>query len=98
MDIVEKVLGGKVNKEIVNLINSNGGRAVGLTGKDGGLIKAKKKFLKGSCRDGHTGDNRRRADRRGRINGRSMLEALDKGGFIPVIAPSAWARTARHIT
>ena len=48
MDIVEMVLGGAINKEIVNLINSNGGRAAGLTGKDGGLIKAKKKFLKGT--------------------------------------------------
>ncbi|MDH5694461.1 MAG: acetylglutamate kinase, partial [Gammaproteobacteria bacterium] len=42
MDIVEMVLGGLVNKEIVNLINSHGGRAVGLTGKDGGLIRARK--------------------------------------------------------
>src|SRR5215467_11505678 len=42
MDVVEMVLGGQVNKEIVNLINQHGGRAVGLTGKDGGLIRAKK--------------------------------------------------------
>ena len=42
MDIVEMVLGGQVNAEIVNLINQHGGRAVGLTGKDGGLIRAKK--------------------------------------------------------
>ncbi|RLD98886.1 MAG: acetylglutamate kinase, partial [Aquificota bacterium] len=42
MDIVEMVLGGKVNKEIVALINKHGGRAVGLTGKDGGLITARK--------------------------------------------------------
>ena len=41
MDIVEMVLGGLVNKEIVNLINQQGGRAVGLSGKDGGLIRAK---------------------------------------------------------
>src|SRR5688572_25824461 len=40
MDIVEMVLGGRVNKEIVNLINQHGGRAIGLSGKDGGLIKA----------------------------------------------------------
>src|SRR5574342_1203268 len=46
MDIVEMVLGGKVNKEIVNLINKGGGRAVGLTGKDGGLVKARKKLMK----------------------------------------------------
>lgn len=42
MDVVEMVLGGLVNKEIVSLINQSGGKAVGLTGKDGGLIKAKK--------------------------------------------------------
>jgi acetylglutamate kinase len=42
MDVVEMVLGGQVNKEIVNLINRHGGRAVGLTGKDGDLIRARK--------------------------------------------------------
>ena len=42
MDIVEMVLGGIVNKEIVSLINKHGGKAIGLSGKDGGLIKAKK--------------------------------------------------------
>src|SRR3972149_6296958 len=42
MDIVEMVLGGKINKEIVNRINQHGGKAVGLTGKDGGLIQARK--------------------------------------------------------
>jgi acetylglutamate kinase len=46
MDVVEMVLGGSVNKEIVNLINRHGGRAVGLTGKDGDLIRAKKLTLK----------------------------------------------------
>jgi acetylglutamate kinase len=45
MDIVEMVLGGLINKEIVSLINSHGGKAVGLSGKDGGLIKAKKKLF-----------------------------------------------------
>jgi acetylglutamate kinase len=45
LDVVEMVLGGKVNKEIVHLINMWGGRAVGLTGKDGQLILAKKKML-----------------------------------------------------
>ena len=42
MEIVEMVLGGLVNKELVNLINTNGGRAIGLTGKDGKLLTAKK--------------------------------------------------------
>ena len=45
MDVVEMVLGGQVNKQIVSLINSHGGRAVGLTGKDGGLINARKMKL-----------------------------------------------------
>ncbi|MBM3357902.1 MAG: acetylglutamate kinase [Betaproteobacteria bacterium] len=47
MDVVEMVLGGQVNKDIVNLINQHGGRAVGLTGKDGGLIRAKKMLVRG---------------------------------------------------
>ncbi len=55
MDIVEMVLGGKVNKEIVNLINTAGGKAVGLTGKDGGLIRARKlKLTKKSEGTGET--------------------------------------------
>ena len=45
MDVAEMVLGGLVNKDIVNLINNNGGRAIGLTGKDGQLIRAKKMVL-----------------------------------------------------
>ncbi len=45
MDVVEMVLGGLVNKEIVNLINRNGGKAIGLTGKDGDFIRAKKLFI-----------------------------------------------------
>ena len=45
MDVVEMVLGGLVNKEIVNLINVHGGRAVGLTGKDGDLIRARKLII-----------------------------------------------------
>src|ERR1700704_5893932 len=45
MDVVEMVLGGQVNKEIVNLINQHGGRAIGLTGKDASFIRAKKLLL-----------------------------------------------------
>jgi len=88
MDIVEMVLGGKVNKEIVNLINNNGGRAVGLTGKDGGLIKAKKKLMKGTSPE--TGAPEIiDAGLIGEVESidASILDALDKGGFIPVIAP-----------
>src|SRR5215510_5794107 len=47
MDVVEMVLGGQVNKEIVNLINQHGGRAVGLTGTDGGLIRARRMVMRG---------------------------------------------------
>ena len=46
MDIVEMVLGGLINKQIVTLINSHGGYAIGLSGKDGNLIKAKRKVIK----------------------------------------------------
>ena len=48
MDIVEMVLGGKINKEIVGLINQHGGRAVGLIGKDGGLLKASRLKVRAS--------------------------------------------------
>ncbi len=88
MDIVEMVLGGAINKEIVNLINASGGRAAGLTGKDGGLIKARKKFLKGTSPEtgapeiidaGHLGEVE--------CVDSAILAALENGGFIPVIAP-----------
>jgi acetylglutamate kinase len=88
MDIVEMVLGGKVNKEIVNLINQAGGRAVGLTGKDGGLIQAKK--LKMAKRSEETGETEIiDIGLVGEVTEvrPGALEALDKGGFIPVIAP-----------
>ncbi|HKF94917.1 MAG TPA: acetylglutamate kinase, partial [Gammaproteobacteria bacterium] len=45
MDVVQMVLGGLINQEIVNLINGHGGRAVGLTGKDGGLIRARRLMI-----------------------------------------------------
>ena len=88
MDIVEMVLGGKVNKEIVNLINQTGGKAVGLTGKDGGLIQAKKmKMTKKSEETGETeiidiGLVGEVTEVRP-----GALTALEQGGFIPVIAP-----------
>ena len=88
MDIVEMVLGGKVNKEIVNLINKGGGRAVGLTGKDGGLVKAKKKLMKKT--DPSTGAPEIiDAGLVGEVESVdvSVLDSLEKGGFIPVIAP-----------
>jgi acetylglutamate kinase len=88
MDIVEMVLGGKVNKEIVNLINQAGGMAVGLTGKDGGLIQAKK--LKMTRKSEETGETEIiDIGLVGEVTEvrPGALEALDKGGFIPVIAP-----------
>jgi len=88
MDIVEMVLGGKVNKEIVGLINRAGGKAVGLTGKDGGLIQAKK--LKMSKKSEETGETEIiDIGLVGEVTEvrPGALTALDSGGFIPVIAP-----------
>ena len=87
IDIVEMVLGGLINKEIVALINSQGGRAVGLSGKDGGLIRATKIILdeaKVSKSDevidmGHVGQIQSIDP--------SVVKTLDDGNFIPVIAP-----------
>ncbi len=88
MGIVEMVLGGKVNKEIVNLINRAGGKAVGLTGKDGGLIQAKK--LKLTRKSDQSGDTEIiDIGLVGEVTEvrPGALSALDQGGFIPVIAP-----------
>ena len=80
MDIVEMVLGGLVNKEIVNLINSHGGRAVGLTGKDGTMIQARKiSSGKADVDYGHVGEV-------ASINP-ALVETLEGDRFIPVIAP-----------
>ena len=89
IDVVEMVLGGKVNKEIVSLINRHGGNAVGLTGKDGDLITAKRhsKGKKQSPEMDHpeiidlglVGEITQ-------VNPR-ILETLDKNEFVPVIAP-----------
>ncbi|OQX45849.1 MAG: acetylglutamate kinase, partial [Candidatus Sedimenticola endophacoides] len=88
MDVVEMVLGGLVNKEIVNLINRHGGPAVGLTGKDGDLIRARKMVVR---RDdpgldapeiidlGHVGEVE--------SVDASVVDMLVHGNFIPVIAP-----------
>ncbi|MBI5810694.1 MAG: acetylglutamate kinase [Deltaproteobacteria bacterium] len=78
MDVVEMVLVGKINKEIVGLINYFGGRAVGIGGKDGGLIKARRMKMKG-FEMGHAGDIES-------INP-SVISALEANNFIPVIAP-----------
>ncbi len=87
MEIVEMVLGGLVNKEIVSLINTLGGKAVGLSGKDGGMIKAKKKIIKKSVKTGveETID----IGLVGEVSeiNPNLLITLKKDGFIPVISP-----------
>ena len=88
MDVVEMVLGGLVNKSIVNLINHNGGKAVGLTGKDGSMIRAKKMEISRESAEiqapeiidlGHVGEVTSIDP--------SIVMTLDEGDFIPVIAP-----------
>lgn len=78
MDVVEMMLGGLVNKAVVNAINQQGGRAVGLTGKDGGLIRARKMIVPGGD-IGQVGEV-------AAIDPR-IVDHLEDGGFIPVIAP-----------
>jgi len=84
MDVVEMVL-GKVNKDIVNLINRFGGKAVGLTGQDGGFIRAEKLLLESTAEPGKMLDIGLVGD----INkiDPSIITFLDSGDFIPVIAP-----------
>lgn len=88
MDVVEMVLGGLVNKEIVNLINGYGGKAVGLTGKDGGLIHARRLNL---TRDDPAADAPEIIDigHVGEVESidTSILDTLVHGDFIPVVAP-----------
>ncbi|MFK4752764.1 MULTISPECIES: acetylglutamate kinase [Oceanospirillaceae] len=88
MDVVEMVLGGLVNKDIVNLINQNGGNAIGLTGKDGQLLHARKLHVTKATPDlekpeiidiGHVGEV-------ASINTK-VLDMLNDSDFIPVIAP-----------
>jgi len=88
MDVVEMVLGGLVNKDIVNLINRHGGRAVGLTGKDGDLIHARKLTITRKSPElevpeiidiGHVGEV-------ASVDA-SVVDMLVSGDFIPVIAP-----------
>ncbi len=88
MDVVQMVLGGLVNKEIVSLINQHGGKAVGLTGKDGQFIQAKKLFVKEDGPElqkseiidiGHVGEVERIDP--------SVIDMLLQGDIIPVVAP-----------
>ena len=85
MEVVEMVLGGQVNKDIVNLINQAGGKAVGLTGKDGRFIRAKKLMMENKEKPGDVID----IGAVGEITkiDPSLIAFLDSGDFIPVIAP-----------
>jgi acetylglutamate kinase len=87
MDVVEMVLGGLVNKEIVNLINRHGGSAVGLTGKDGDLIRARKLTI--DERDASGAVNTIDIGHVGEVESidASVVDMLVRGNFIPVIAP-----------
>jgi len=85
MEVVEMVLGGQVNKEIVNLINQAGGKAVGLTGKDASFIRAKKLTMADKDHPDETIDIGQVGDIT-QIDP-SLISFLDKGDFIPVIAP-----------
>jgi acetylglutamate kinase len=87
MDVVEMVLGGLVNKSIVNLINQNGGKAVGLTGKDGNLIRAKKMLLSRTNEKGEA--EQVDIGQVGEVAGIKcdVLDMVIGSDFIPVIAP-----------
>lgn len=88
MDIVEMVLVGKINKEIVGLINHHGGQAVGLSGKDGQLIMAKKLDII-KQKDGTDAPEIIDIGMVGEVESINpkVIEALDRNKFIPVIAP-----------
>src|SRR6056297_2859445 len=80
MDIVEMVLGGSVNKQLVSEINKMGEKAVGICGKDGGLIKAKKLILEDDDVDmGYVGEVEEIDPQ--------LISQLIEGGYIPVVAP-----------
>ncbi|MGJ8688630.1 MAG: acetylglutamate kinase [Gammaproteobacteria bacterium] len=84
MDVVEMVLGGLVNKEIVSLLNKNQGKAIGITGKDGNLIQAKKLLKKSAI-----GTKMMDMGQVGSIEkiNREVLDTFKESNFIPVIAP-----------
>ena len=90
MDIVEMVLGGSVNKEIVNLINRHGGRAVGLTGKDGAFIRAKKMLVPDKDKPEGWID----IGLVGEIDSidPGIVALLDSAAFIPVVAPIGFGK------
>jgi len=78
MEVVEMVLGGRLNQEIVGLVEQGGGRAIGLTGRDGHMIRVERRLAGGKD-----------LGRVGEIVGvdAAPIEAVSQGGFIPVVAP-----------
>ena len=83
MEVVEMVLAGKLNKDLVQLINSHGGRAIGLSGKDGNLIEARKMILKDGEGEGEDlGFVGEVAD----VNA-GIIKHMDQSMYIPVVAP-----------
>ncbi|MFT7387777.1 MAG: acetylglutamate kinase [Candidatus Endobugula sp.] len=89
MDVVEMVLGGSVNKQIVSLINQNGGQAIGISGKDGNLIRAKKLSIKKNAVGGMTAPEIIDIGQVGEVSAVNIdvITTLTEGNFIPVIAP-----------
>lgn len=88
MDVVEMVLGGLVNKEIVSLINRHGGKAIGITGKDGDFIYARKIHMTRAMPEGQASEIID-IGQVGEVQSidPSIVEMLNKSDFIPVIAP-----------
>jgi acetylglutamate kinase len=88
MDVVQMVLGGLVNKEIVSLINDNGGMAVGVTGKDGNLIRARRMELT-ETNEGSVVSEIIDIGQVGEVESinHAVLESLMERDFIPVVAP-----------
>ena len=95
MDVVQMVLGGIVNQEIVSLINEHGGKAVGLTGKDANLIEAKKFLLDTKAET----ENAKPIDiGQGKVTkvNQQIIDAITNTGFIPVVAPIGSVKIIRH--
>lgn len=93
IDIVEMVLGGLINKQIVSLINAHGGRSIGLSGKDGNLIIAKKKIIRKVSPETGTPEiiDLGLVGEVEQVNPQ-ILFSMERDGFIPVIAPISAGR------
>lgn len=82
VEVVEMVLAGTVNKQVVSAIHAHGGQAIGISGKDGGLIRAEKRKSEAGVDLGFVGTPAEIRD--------SVLHRMLYSGFIPVVAPVAW--------